>query len=172
MFKLGFENIAYCDSDSIVCNPEMGNNLNLGEKIGQWKFEHEFDCFYSFAPKNYIFYEQGWVKSKKGKQTYLNYEEGWFMKCKGLNRTYMGKSLDIINNEFKCLLDFGTLDRVKIITELEKKGYSGVFQYMNLKESLKNQNEALSVKEIKKKYSLLDTKRIWNENQSVPLILE
>ena len=61
----GLDNILYCDTDSIA-TLSAGNELDTGDRLGQWKHEGEFDKAGIAGKKLYIF--QGKQKGSKARK--------------------------------------------------------------------------------------------------------
>ena len=80
MEQIGFENIFYCDTDSIITNKKLGDDL-INNEIGKLKLEAEIKEGVFLLPKTYAYID------KNGKEV---------VKCKGMN--------EITFNELKSLL--------------------------------------------------------------------
>ena len=52
-FILGFDNILYFDTDSIITNSLLPNEMVSGDELGKWKMEHKIDNIEIFGPKFY-----------------------------------------------------------------------------------------------------------------------
>lgn len=78
MLAVGYENVYYCDTDSIMTSEDLPSNM-VGKELGQWKLEHNLEEGIFIAPK--IYYIKTSEPNKDGK-----YET---MKCKGIRNSLL-----------------------------------------------------------------------------------
>lgn len=97
IMECGFDNVYYCDTDSIITNKK----LSVGEKLGELKLEHEIEKAIFLQPKCYA------LKLKNGKE---------IIKLKGIptsnisfkdfENAYLKKDLKLINYEYKKICGY------------------------------------------------------------------
>ena len=52
--EVGFENVIYCDTDSIHLKCDVPDFINLGDRIGDWAIEKKFNKGLYFGKKKYV----------------------------------------------------------------------------------------------------------------------
>ena len=55
MLDVGFENVLYCDTDSIFSTKKMSESLIHSTELGKWKLEDEIKRALFLAPKMYCY---------------------------------------------------------------------------------------------------------------------
>jgi len=73
--KLGFENILYCDTDSIFTTltiPEIEKRLNVGNKLGDWEIQYKNIDMLIYGVKDYLILKNGKILKQKLKGINLN----------------------------------------------------------------------------------------------------
>lgn len=153
MYKIGPENILYCDTDSIMFLRQKGMERLDQKGLGNWENEHPDEsvtCFYAMAPKCYDMVlkdkdgnEECHLKSKGVRNTLVNQEkanrhaihdlvEASFLGKNDENSYIEVENMTIHPNSTSSLIQYGVM-----LTRESKKKVQVVF---SKRELVKNDN--------------------------------
>lgn len=134
--KLGFENILYCDTDSVFTTlsiEEINKRLNIGNKLGQWEYDYKNVDMTIYGVKDYIISKNGKIVKQK---------------LKGIN---LRDSIEEIENEWICERWTTIANGIKI-KNLEHQ------RIVKMKKELKREYTKARVMDEKVRYINLDGK--------------
>lgn len=139
---IGYENLAYCDTDSWKVKgtleevlPKIGNGL-MGRELGQWAIENEMDYFQALKPKQY---KSHFISKEDPSTGDLVSCDEWKIRIKGVN--IKGVIMNLWREEFSTgqPTDDFTLRILKRLQLSDKMVYD---RLIGIRESLRSESQA------------------------------